>query len=340
MHMIPLPLSSMKEQSGPEMSRPLQSSPIDTRPVYMIDTRCELSSSTPSSAPLPPNSSFPSSTSPDKISSPLPPSSVPCTTTMDQNYQQPQALHIRLPLPEGYLSSRSASVQGDRQYSSYSNGNIEDTGRHIESFIMSILGYNGGAVVAMTGKDCVAIASDLRFGVRLQTISTNFEKVFQMGPHLFLGLPGLATDTQTVHQRLRFRLNLYELRENRRILPKTFAAMVSNLLYERRFGPYFIEPVIAGLDPESYQPYICNMDLIGCVNVSKDFVVCGTCEEQLYGMCETLWKPDMKPDEVFEAISQALVNAFDRDAVSGWGAVVHVIEKDKITTRRIKTRMD
>lgn len=44
--------------------------------------------------------------------------------------------------------------------------------------------------------------------------------------------------------------------------PKTFAAMLSNLLYEKRFGPYFIEPVIAGLDPYDNQPYVCNMDLV------------------------------------------------------------------------------
>ena len=35
-------------------------------------------------------------------------------------------------------------------------------------------------------------------------------------------------------QRLKFRLNLYELKENRRIKPKTFLSMVSNLLYSRR----------------------------------------------------------------------------------------------------------
>ena len=68
-----------------------------------------------------------------------------------------------------------------------------------------------------------------------------------MGPTLYVGLPGLATDTLTVHERLRFRLNLYELRETRRVAPETFAWMVSNLLYEKRFGPFFVEPVIAGL---------------------------------------------------------------------------------------------
>ena len=60
-----------------------------------------------------------------------------------------------------------------------------------------------------------------------------------------------------------------------------------------RFGPYFVEPVVAGLDPKTGEPYIATMDLIGCPMETKDFVVGGTCSEQLYGMCESLWNPDM-----------------------------------------------
>lgn len=60
-----------------------------------------------------------------------------------------------------------------------------------------------------------------------------------------------------------------------------------------RFGYYFIEPVIAGLDPSTNEPYIATMDLIGCPMETKDFVVAGTCSQQLYGMCESLWKPDL-----------------------------------------------
>ncbi len=33
---------------------------------------------------------------------------------------------------------------------------------------MSILAYNGGCVVAMKGKDCVAIATDHRFGLQVK----------------------------------------------------------------------------------------------------------------------------------------------------------------------------
>lgn len=60
-----------------------------------------------------------------------------------------------------------------------------------------------------------------------------------------------------------------------------------------RFGPYYIEPVIAGLDPKTFEPFICSLDLIGCPMETEDFVVSGTCSEQMYGMCESLWEPDM-----------------------------------------------
>lgn len=72
-------------------------------------------------------------------------------------------------------------------------------------------------------------------------------------------------------------------REGRKLKPQTLMAMVQNLLYERRFGPYFVEPVIAGLNPTTKEPYICALDLIGCATEPADFVVSGTCSESLYG---------------------------------------------------------
>ena len=41
-----------------------------------------------------------------------------------------------------------------------------------------------------------------------------------------------------------------------------------------------------------------------------------------------------------QVVSQALLSATDRDAMSGWGAVVHVLTPEGITTRRLKARMD
>ena len=80
--------------------------------------------------------------------------------------------------------------------------------------------------------------------------------------------------------------------------------------------------------------------LAGAEVFTSDFVVAGTCSENLYGMCESLYRPDLEPDELSEVVSQALLSAVDRDALSGWGAVVHVITKEGITTRRLQARMD
>jgi len=204
---------------------------------------------------------------------------------------------------------------------------------------MSILAYNGCAMLAMAGKDCVAIASDRRLGVQLTTLATDFPKVFRMSPTLYVGLAGLATDVQTLKGILEFRMQLYKLKEEREMSPAVFSHLLSTLLYEKRFGPYFLEPIVAGLD-EKGEPFLSAMDLIGAGIKEKEFVVSGACTGNLNGMCESLYKPDMSPDELFECAAQALLSSVDRDAVSGWGGVVHVITKEGVTTKELKGRQD
>jgi 20S proteasome subunit beta 3 len=144
----------------------------------------------------------------------------------------------------------------------------------------------------MVGKDCVAIACDLRLGMQALTVSNNFPKIFQYGD-VFLGLTGLATDVSTVSDLFRYKVNMYRLREERNISPQTMANLVSSSLYEKRFGPYFISPVIAGINQTSGKPFICGFDSIGCIDFAKDFIVSGTASDQLFGTCEGLWEPDL-----------------------------------------------
>eukprot|EP01105_Mastigella_eilhardi_P025413 TRINITY_DN6907_c0_g1_i6.p4 TRINITY_DN6907_c0_g1~~TRINITY_DN6907_c0_g1_i6.p4 ORF type:complete len:237 (+),score=48.25 TRINITY_DN6907_c0_g1_i6:90-713(+) len=202
----------------------------------------------------------------------------------------------------------------------------------------SIMGYNGGSVLAMSGKNCVAIACDTRFGVRNLTVATNFPKVFKMTDTCLIGISGLTTDMQTLYRKLRFHTNMYKLREEREISPKVFSAMTANMLYAQRFGPLFVEPVIVGLEGD--KPFMCGLDLIGAPVYAEDFVCAGTAVDAMFGTCESFWKPDMTPDELFETISQCLLSALDRDAMSGWGAVVHVITADGVTSKSLKGRQD
>jgi 20S proteasome subunit beta 3 len=208
---------------------------------------------------------------------------------------------------------------------------------------MSITEYNGSAVLAMVGKDCVAIASDTRFGVQQQTLADDFDRIHRINDYLYVGMPGLITDVLTLKSKFQYRVKLYELREERQMSPKVFSAMTSAMLYEKRFGPYFVEPIIAGLQDDGtgkLTPYIYAMDLIGAGVTTDDFLVGGTASEELYGTCEALFRPNLEPEELFETISQALLSAVDRDCLSGWGAVVHIITKDGVLSRNLKSRQD
>ena len=145
----------------------------------------------------------------------------------------------------------------------------------------------------MVGKDCVAIACDLRLGMQSITVSNNFPKIFNYSPSTFLGLTGLATDVNTVSDLFRYKVNMYRLREERNIAPQTLANLVSSSLYERRFGPFFVSPVVAGINETTNQPFICGFDSIGCIDFAKDFIVSGTASDQLFGTCEGLWEPGL-----------------------------------------------
>jgi 20S proteasome subunit beta 3 len=70
-----------------------------------------------------------------------------------------------------------------------------------------------------------------------------------------------------------------------------------------------------------------------------------------------LWLMNQEPEDLFETISQTLLNSVDRDALSGWGAVVRIMyvldclvigsdgrlqisTHDKVITRTLRSRMD
>lgn len=61
-----------------------------------------------------------------------------------------------------------------------------------------IMFYNGCGVIAMVGKNCVAIASDTRFGVQNQTVADDLPRIYKMHDLLYVGFNGLITDMQTM----------------------------------------------------------------------------------------------------------------------------------------------
>lgn len=51
---------------------------------------------------------------------------------------------------------------------------------------------------------------------------------------------------------------------------KTFINLISAVLYEHRFGPYFVSPIVAGLE-DGVTPMISTYDSIGTTSDNEPF---------------------------------------------------------------------
>lgn len=200
----------------------------------------------------------------------------------------------------------------------------------------SIETYYGGSVLAIRGKTHIVLFSDTRVGVGNITVSMTYPRIMQVGTY-FIGYPHFIPDAQALHKKVIKNHNLFVLNEGRRMEPRELASMLSYILYSKRSSPFFTSPIVAGFD-ENGEPFVCGMDQIGCLGEESSFVAAGTAEKNLVGFCESL--PSCDGEELFVNGAQCFINSVDRDALSGWGCVGYLINKEQAIRREIGMRMD
>lgn len=47
-----------------------------------------------------------------------------------------------------------------------------------------------------------------------------------------------------------------------------------------------------------------------------------------------------EPEDLFETLSQCLLSACNRDALSGWGGVVHILTPKGVISKQLQSRQD
>ena len=187
----------------------------------------------------------------------------------------------------------------------------------------------------MVGSGCVALATDHRFGTDRQTNGIDFPKIYRVSESTFVGLPGLLSDSQSVFERVFHHKSMNQSRYSTGIYAEEYASMLSNFLYAHRFGPYYVQPIVAGMRTNG-KTFLCDMDLIGFSMPRNTYIAVGSCEDQLNGMLESVWRENMNKEQLFMAMSEVLDRAFERDCMSGSGATIYVIERSGAEIRNIK----
>lgn len=119
---------------------------------------------------------------------------------------------------------------------------------------------NGGTAVGIAGKDYVILASETRLSTGYAIRTREQPKIFQLSPRILLAATGCWCDASTFAKVIEARTKNYLYENNRSISTPACAQLISNMLYYKRFFPYYISPLLAGLDEDgkgvlySYDP--------------------------------------------------------------------------------------
>src|SRR5690349_12500702 len=125
----------------------------------------------------------------------------------------------------------------------------------------------GTTTCALTCKDGVVLAADTRASAGFFIADRHVMKIQKVDNHLGMTIAGGVADAQNLVDIMRYNANIYRI-SNKKPLPVGSAArLCSNVLFNQRYYPYFVQIIVAGYDKEGGQIY--NIDLFGSMTSEK-----------------------------------------------------------------------
>ena len=199
-----------------------------------------------------------------------------------------------------------------------------DSNRHFEYVSDQI--KKGTTTCALTCTDGVALAADTRASAGFFLADRHVMKIQKVDKHLGMTIAGGVADAQNLVDIMRYNANIYRL-TNRELMPiKSAARLCSNVLFNQRFYPYYVQIILAGYD-NKMGGQIYNIDLFGSMT-SEKFISTGSGSPVAYGYLESEFKDNLSVNESYKIAIQAIAAAIRRNAGTGDNINAVIIDKD------------
>ncbi|MEO9363330.1 MAG: proteasome subunit beta [Nitrososphaera sp.] len=184
----------------------------------------------------------------------------------------------------------------------------------------------GTTTCALTCKDGVVLAADTRASAGLFIADRHVMKIQKVDNHLAMTIAGGVADAQNLVDTMRYNANIFRL-SNKEVIPvKSAARLCSNILFNNRYFPYYVQIIMAGYtDNEGGKIY--NIDLFGSLTTEK-FISTGSGSPVAYGYLESEFKDGMGVNEAYKVAMHAIAAAIRRNAGTGDSINVAIIDKD------------
>src|ERR1051326_7313650 len=193
----------------------------------------------------------------------------------------------------------------------------------------------GTTTCALTCIDGVVLAADTRASAGLFIADRHVMKIQKVDRHLAMTIAGGVADAQNLVDVMRYNANIYRIQNNEPMPVKSAARLCSNVLFNNRYFPYYVQIIMAGFTPGE-GPNIYNIDLFGSMTTEK-FISTGSGSPVAYGYLESEFKVGMSVNEAYKVAIQAIAAAIRRNA--GTGDSINAVIIDKNGYRELSKEM-
>jgi proteasome beta subunit len=198
----------------------------------------------------------------------------------------------------------------------------------------------GTTTLGMVCKEGVVIATEQRATMGTLIAHKATKKLYKIDEHLALATAGLVGDLQVLARYLNAEANLYRLKRTVRMPVKSAATLMSNIMNQRKFAPYYVQLILGGYDDTG--GYVYSLDAAGGAIPDK-YTAGGSGSPYVFGVMEDNYRDDMTADEGIDLAVRAITAAKNRDSASGGMISVAVITKEgfkEVPEEEIKKRMN
>jgi proteasome beta subunit len=185
----------------------------------------------------------------------------------------------------------------------------------------------GTTTCALTCKDGVVLAADTRASAGFFIADKHVMKIQKVDRHIGMTMAGGVADAQNLVDIMRYNANIYRLTNKDPIPIKSAARLCSNVLFNQRTFPFFVQMILAGVGREKEEGQIYNIDLFGSMT-SEKFISTGSGSPVAYGYLETEFKENLTVNDAYKIAIQAIAAAIRRNSGTGDNISAVIIDKD------------
>jgi len=203
---------------------------------------------------------------------------------------------------------------------------------------MDMENKKGTTTIGMVCKDGVVVATEHRATMGTMIAHKTAKKVYRINDHLAMTTAGLVGDAQMLARYLKGETDLYKLQRGSDIPVKGAATLMSNILNQRKFAPYYVQLIIGGVDKSG--SHIFSIDAAGG-SIEDKYTTTGSGSPYVFGVLEDNYRDNITIDEGIDLAIRALSAAMKRDSASGNGMdIVAITPKEyrEITQKEIDER--